>query len=222
MGAREYDPRTGRWLQKDPIDVASGDPNLYRYCSNDPVNEADPEGLDWLDDLANFSAGVGDSLTFGLTDRIRSWIGANEAVNKCSLAYRLGEYTEVGAEILLAGGSKVLVRKALQKSAERLSSEIYKTTRHINRPRGMHLHHVNPLRGHPGGKPAVFPLGGLSEKIHSGRWNLRLVDPATHKALHRRMRRLENLLRLNTNRYTITARALNNLHRDLENSKECP
>jgi RHS repeat-associated protein len=32
VGAREYDPRTARWLQRDPIDAASGDPNLYRYC----------------------------------------------------------------------------------------------------------------------------------------------------------------------------------------------
>jgi riboflavin synthase len=36
VGAREYDPRTARWLQRDPIDAASGDPNLYRYCGNDP------------------------------------------------------------------------------------------------------------------------------------------------------------------------------------------
>jgi RHS repeat-associated protein len=28
VGAREYDPRTARWLQRDPIDAASGDPNL--------------------------------------------------------------------------------------------------------------------------------------------------------------------------------------------------
>jgi uncharacterized protein RhaS with RHS repeats len=46
VGAREYDPRTARWLQRDPIDAASGDPNLYRYAGNDPVNQADPEGLD--------------------------------------------------------------------------------------------------------------------------------------------------------------------------------
>ena len=45
MGAREYDPRTGRWLQRDPIDAASGDPNLYRYCPNNPLNYADPSGL---------------------------------------------------------------------------------------------------------------------------------------------------------------------------------
>ncbi len=40
----EYDPRTGRWLQRDPIDAASGDPNLYRYVGNDPINGVDPEG----------------------------------------------------------------------------------------------------------------------------------------------------------------------------------
>ena len=45
MGARAYDPRTARWLQRDPIDAASGDPNLYRYAGNDPVNSADPNGL---------------------------------------------------------------------------------------------------------------------------------------------------------------------------------
>ncbi len=45
VGARAYDPRTARWLQRDPIDAASGDPNLYRYCGNDPINCADPTGL---------------------------------------------------------------------------------------------------------------------------------------------------------------------------------
>ncbi len=44
VGAREYDPRTARWLQRDPIDAASGDPNLYRYCGNDSVNGVDPSG----------------------------------------------------------------------------------------------------------------------------------------------------------------------------------
>ncbi|GIV15001.1 MAG: hypothetical protein KatS3mg022_0436 [Armatimonadota bacterium] len=45
VGAREYDPRTARWLQRDPIDAASGDPNLYRYAGNDPVNGVDQNGL---------------------------------------------------------------------------------------------------------------------------------------------------------------------------------
>ncbi len=45
VGAREYDPRTARWLQRDPIDVAGGHPNVYAYCANDPLNHADPSGL---------------------------------------------------------------------------------------------------------------------------------------------------------------------------------
>ena len=44
FGAREYDPETGRWLSKDPILFAGGDPNLYGYVLNDPVNLADVDG----------------------------------------------------------------------------------------------------------------------------------------------------------------------------------
>jgi RHS repeat-associated protein len=74
VGAREYDPRTARWLQRDPIDAASGDPNLYRYCGNDPVNAVDPSGLDWLDNTASFFAGWGDRLTGNLTQNVRDWL----------------------------------------------------------------------------------------------------------------------------------------------------
>ncbi|GMV36463.1 MAG: hypothetical protein AMXMBFR61_09710 [Fimbriimonadales bacterium] len=44
-GAREYDPTVGRWLQRDPIGMAGGHPNLYVYCANNPVEAADPDGL---------------------------------------------------------------------------------------------------------------------------------------------------------------------------------
>ncbi|GBC92738.1 tRNA nuclease WapA [bacterium HR15] len=46
VGAREYDPRTARWLQRDPIDVAGRHPNGYLYCGNEPVNDVDPTGMD--------------------------------------------------------------------------------------------------------------------------------------------------------------------------------
>ena len=45
VGAREYDPRTARWLQRDPIDVAGGHPNVYLYCLNNPLNLTDPDGF---------------------------------------------------------------------------------------------------------------------------------------------------------------------------------
>jgi RHS repeat-associated protein len=46
VGAREYDPRTGRWLQRDPIEASSGDPHFWRYCGNDPLNLKDPTGTE--------------------------------------------------------------------------------------------------------------------------------------------------------------------------------
>jgi len=47
FGYREYDPYTGKWTAKDPIDFSGGDSNLYGYVLGDPVNLVDPEGLDW-------------------------------------------------------------------------------------------------------------------------------------------------------------------------------
>lgn len=45
FGARDYDPLTGRWTNKDPIRFRGGDANLYVYVGNDPVNFIDPLGL---------------------------------------------------------------------------------------------------------------------------------------------------------------------------------
>jgi RHS repeat-associated protein len=50
---RWYDPQAGRWTSEDPEEYEAGDSNLYRYCSNAPVNQTDPSGLwswdgDWL------------------------------------------------------------------------------------------------------------------------------------------------------------------------------
>jgi RHS repeat-associated protein len=47
LGAREYDPETGRFLSADPVlDIA--DPlsmNGYAYSNNSPVSHSDPSGL---------------------------------------------------------------------------------------------------------------------------------------------------------------------------------
>ena len=43
--ARYYDPKLGRFISEDPIGIVGGQ-NLYAYAGNDPVNTADPFGLD--------------------------------------------------------------------------------------------------------------------------------------------------------------------------------
>lgn len=44
--ARVYDPALGRFLQTDPVGYTD-DLDLYNYVGNDPLNRADPSGLDW-------------------------------------------------------------------------------------------------------------------------------------------------------------------------------
>jgi RHS repeat-associated protein len=44
LGARDYDPETGRWTAKDPLMFVGGSTNLYVYANDDPVNLVDPDG----------------------------------------------------------------------------------------------------------------------------------------------------------------------------------
>lgn len=43
---RDLDPSIGRWLAKEPKRFTTGETNLYSYAFADPVNFADPDGLD--------------------------------------------------------------------------------------------------------------------------------------------------------------------------------
>src|SRR5690606_36647555 len=42
FGTRDYDPETGRFLQKDSVGLSGGDTNLYNYVRMEPINEIDP------------------------------------------------------------------------------------------------------------------------------------------------------------------------------------
>jgi RHS repeat-associated protein len=44
FGRRDYDSRTGRWLNRDPSRFVGGS-NHYTYADNDPIGESDPGGL---------------------------------------------------------------------------------------------------------------------------------------------------------------------------------
>jgi RHS repeat-associated protein len=55
LGARYYDPSTGRFLSPDP---ALAGMNLYDYCGGNPLSRCDPSGEQWRDK-------AGDTSTFG-------------------------------------------------------------------------------------------------------------------------------------------------------------
>jgi len=50
--ARHYGPHIGRFLQPDPVGYEAGF-NLYTYVKNNPINKADPSGLDEVADCMN-------------------------------------------------------------------------------------------------------------------------------------------------------------------------
>ena len=102
--ARYYNPELQRFISEDPIGLAGGDINFHAYVGNNPISLIDPFGLDWVDDLANFSAGMGDTISSGfgltslwgwdqgLTGWVRQQLGSDNVVNKCSGWYKGGKW----------------------------------------------------------------------------------------------------------------------------------
>ncbi|MBK9693753.1 MAG: hypothetical protein IPO73_19070 [Gemmatimonadetes bacterium] len=114
FGVRDYDPTIGRWTAKDPVGFGGGAENLIAYADGDPVNLSDPTGTDWLSTAANFAAGFGDNVTFGLTDWARNQIGVNGAIDRSSSAYSGGEWTGTAATLALGA---VAATAAAEKAA---------------------------------------------------------------------------------------------------------
>lgn len=73
----------------------------------------DPLGLDWLDNVGNFAAGFGDTVTFGGTKAVRELINyglngeTDDMVDNCSTSYAWGGYTATAADLALGGAGVV-------------------------------------------------------------------------------------------------------------------
>ncbi|MGE4299370.1 MAG: RHS repeat domain-containing protein [Desulfovibrionaceae bacterium] len=68
FGVRDYDPEVGRFMAKDPLGLKGGDPDVYGYCLDDPVNRIDPTGMEWkglAETGSAIASGVGQAVTKG-------------------------------------------------------------------------------------------------------------------------------------------------------------
>ena len=82
---RWYDASVGSWINEDPIGFEGGDTNLYRYCGNDPVNAADPNGLVTRRSDLMREFGLGSSYGSGLRrdlDNLDTAVAAGTAFTK--------------------------------------------------------------------------------------------------------------------------------------------
>jgi RHS repeat-associated protein len=107
VGARYYDPESGRFLQRDPIGIAGG-VNVYLYVLANPIVAVDPSGLmsrrmagfviwvtggdeSWMDDDEKFKA-VQDGLTAVGAAGLGLGLGALAPVyaTYCAIGYGVG------------------------------------------------------------------------------------------------------------------------------------
>jgi len=127
FGARDYDPKLGRWTAKDPIRFNGGLTNLYGYVGNDPVNLVDPSGrFAWMvwGGVAGFTTGVISSRMGG-----NSWGASflNGVVNGAIGAATGGLFStgiKLGSGVVLGAGIGALGDVSSQ-SVSQMDAEIH-------------------------------------------------------------------------------------------------
>jgi hypothetical protein len=71
----------------------------HHFAANVNRHTRVPQGM------VDFSAGMGDTLSFGLTNMTRDAMGTNDAVNKCSGSYLGGEVAGVALDTAIGGAA---------------------------------------------------------------------------------------------------------------------
>jgi len=110
-GPNHYDTFTGRWTAPDPIGDRGGDPDWYGYCLDDPVNAADPLGLEggFWGGVNKIGAGLGqlwDKAPAGIGEAVTKGAkGAGEALSKTADAFATNKDLQKYTGIALGAGA---------------------------------------------------------------------------------------------------------------------
>ncbi len=221
---RFYRPDLGRWLNRDPIEEEGGE-NLYAFCRNNAIIYYDPNG-ESFEDVSNFCAGVGDSLSFGITQLFRRGLNRmiegtwDDPADVESSAYTAGEVTEVTVEIAVTLGGATLrhTAKAVSRRAVEGSARSAYRRAHNLVGKGGEVHHINPIKGHPNGGKARYPLP--YEWAARSEWNLTwYATRAEHQAAHAQMQLFETIDKYRESTM-ITRQAVNRMINYLNSSSE--
>ncbi|MDA0910640.1 MAG: NucA/NucB deoxyribonuclease domain-containing protein [Proteobacteria bacterium] len=111
--ARAYVPFLGRYLQADPLGLASGSLNNYVYVGNNPVNLVDPSGKFIPIVIAIIEVGAEAAETAWAT--YRTWQAANKVAK---LAERIASKEQANAEGKVCAGDQKTVEISKSKYPE--------------------------------------------------------------------------------------------------------
>ncbi len=103
---RYFSTESGQFTQEDPSGLGGG-LNTFGFAGGDPVNFSDPFGLwPWpsLSQVANFSAGFGDVVSFGLTGLVREAMGTDGVIDHNGGFYLAGAIVGTIADAALTAG----------------------------------------------------------------------------------------------------------------------
>jgi len=114
-GQRYYDPGAARWLTRDPLGYAGG-VNLYAYCGNNPIGNADPVGLYDLSGILDTGLMGGSVADLGtIMGEADSGCASGLDVAKAGL----GVVLNVGL-LVMPGGEEVKTLEGVSKAAHAL------------------------------------------------------------------------------------------------------
>jgi RHS repeat-associated protein len=107
LGARYYEPTSGRFLSADPMGHAAS-PSLYDFCSGDPLNRWDPDGRfwsEWGSTIWQTGASGVQTIQTGFAHTAGLFYGSDAGNAVAAQYFNQAMNNSVSGQTLAAGGS---------------------------------------------------------------------------------------------------------------------